>query len=149
MILAQLRHYNGERVIVTRSGFARSRGVVAMHLILEFLGGPRDGEVLAEGSRCLQSEEIQQRCTQHESAVIGQRINCATPYGETILETCSDSAIKDFVDQGCRFPNHTYEVLWRRDVGPEVRLGMKHVGIASQGNECRSCPLRELNSGAC
>ena len=120
-----------------------------MQLILEFLGGPRDGEVLVGGSRCLQSEEIQRACDQGHAAVIGRRINCATLYGETILQTCSDSAIKDFVEQGCRFPNHTYEVLWRRDLGPEIRLGLKHIGAASAGCECRSCPLRELNSPTC
>jgi hypothetical protein len=116
-----------------------------MHLILEFVGGPRDGEVLIGGAQCRQSEEIRRRCTELSGTVIGQRINCATLYGETISETCSDSAIKDFVEQGCRFPNHTYEVIWRRDVGRAIRLGLKHIGAATDGNECRSCPLRALS----
>jgi hypothetical protein len=125
---------------------ARRGNVVTTQLVFEFYGGPRDGEVLIGALGCLQSEEIQHRCDHRSNAVTGQRINCATLYGETILETCSDSAIKDFVEQGCRFYNHTYEVLWRRDVGPEIRLGLKHIGPAIGGNECRSFPLRGSNA---
>jgi hypothetical protein len=77
--------------------------------------------------------------------VIGQRINCATLYSETILETCSDSAINDFKEMGCRFPNHTYEVLWRRVDGSEIRIGLSHIEAATAGRECRLCPLRELH----
>jgi hypothetical protein len=116
-----------------------------MSLILEFMGGPRDGEVLFDGSGCLQSDEIQRRCARSDSNVIGQRINCATLYAETIGETCSDSAIKDFVQQGCRFSNHTYEVASRHNAGSDVRLGLKHVGVAMAGAECSSCPLRDVN----
>src|SRR5580658_3932702 len=108
-----------------------------MGLIYEFLGGPRDGEVLAGGSECLQGDEIQRQCDQSHDGVIGQRIHCTTLYSETIVETCSDSAINDFKQMGCRFPNHTYEVLWRRVDGPEIRIGLRHIGIATGGSECR------------
>jgi hypothetical protein len=117
-----------------------------MHLILEFFGGPRDGEVLSGGSRCLQIDEIQRQCDQCQDGVIGQRINCATLYAETVLETCSDSAIKDFAELGCRFPNHIYEVFARRDVGSEIRLGLKHINATTDAPQCRSCPLREVDS---
>jgi hypothetical protein len=110
-----------------------------MGLTFEFFGGPRDGEVLASGSHCLQSDLC------HDT-VVGQRINCATLYAETILETCSESAIKDFMGLGCRFPNHTYEVFRRRMDGAEIRLGFRHVGPANGGRECLACPLRESNT---
>jgi len=116
-----------------------------MRLILEFFGGPRDGEVLVGGSRCLQIDEIQRQCDQCQSAVIGQRLNCVTLYAETVSETCSDSAIKDFIEVGCRFPDHIYEVFSRRDAGLEIRLGLKHIRATTEGLQCRSCPLREFD----
>jgi hypothetical protein len=115
-----------------------------MGLTFEFFGGPRDGEVLVGGSGCLQCGEIQRRCHEPHGALIGQRIHCVTLYSETISETCSDAAIKDFVRLGCRFANHTYEVFWQRVDGSEIRVGLRHVGPASGGEECRVCPLREL-----
>jgi hypothetical protein len=120
-----------------------------MNLTLAFFGGPRDGEVLPGGSGCLQADEIQRQCHQSHDGVIGERINCATLYSETILETCSDSAINDFKELGCRFPNHTYEVLWRRVDGTEIRIGLSHLGIATGGKECRLCPLRDIKFPSC
>ena len=116
-----------------------------MGLTFEFIGGPRDGEVLASGSHCLQCDEIQRQSDSGHDAVVGQRINCATLYSETIMETCSDAAIKDFLSLGCRFPNHTYEVFCRRIDGAEIRVGFRHVGPAPGGRECLACPLRDLN----
>ena len=116
-----------------------------MGLTFEFFGGPRDGDVLGSGSSCLQCDEIQRQDDACSDAVVGQRINCATLYSETILETCSDSATEDFAGLGCRFPNHTYEVFFRRVEAAEVRIGFRHVGPASGGRECRACPLRALN----
>ncbi len=114
-----------------------------MGLIFEFFGGPRDGEVLLAGSECLQGDEIHRRCAQGEATVIGQRINCATLYAETIWTTCSDSAIQDFLQLGYRFPNHTYEVTSRHNVGSDVRLSLEYVAAATAGAECRTCPLRD------
>ncbi len=117
-----------------------------MGLIFEFFGGPRDGEVRLSGARCLQGDEIQRCCAPGEATALGQLINCATLYAETVWETCSDSAIQDFLQLGLRFPNHTYEVAARQIIGLDIRLNLKHRGVATGGPECRSCPLRDASS---
>jgi hypothetical protein len=89
---------------------------------IEFHGGPRDGEVLSEpGDAVVAYAAMTGEFRQ------GGVLWCLTEYVKDVLESSSDSAIRDILACGGCFCGHWYEVAESAETGPIV---LRHLGPA-------------------
>lgn len=96
-------------------------------VVFEFIGGPRDGELLCCYLDAQATTEAGSFYAYTERGTIGKRFWCMSEYGRTALRTIPWSRIELLEAAGYRFGGHVYEVTERRRVREELIVRTRHV----------------------
>ncbi len=99
-----------------------------MKTIIEFLRGPRDGEVLETGPTDAPLCEADGVVLAVRGEGVGARFWCPTDYSLGVLQSHSPATLDAVIAMGCRFPGHVYRVVAREHTGVETRFRLLHLG---------------------
>lgn len=95
-----------------------------MSIVVEFLGGPRDGERL---SGCLDAGAFYRHT---DGGRIGKRFWCPCEYSLAALRTFPLEQTEAYEAAGYRFSGHIYEVVLRREQRRKLVVRARHVGAS-------------------
>ena len=95
---------------------------------IEFVGGPRDGELLAGDVDSPESLGLAGVYRQLRGGKVGELVWVPTEYAMASLRSLFGSQAEVVEQMGLRFPGHAYQVFARRVSRQRVLVRLSHCG---------------------